>query len=169
MSFGIQSLCLLVLAECMLQCLAACFKSVSRARVPGIHWVQLGRDLYARFYEAFAGMGEPNIPIDQTIMRTDAFRDLLQRLRQHAEEHYRDHWQAPDAPSAVLKCNDSGLACRGGGCMWRQLNCGGACRVQCSICGKWRIITYEVLLAAKDADWSCRQLRHAPLPISVQK
>lgn len=50
------------------------------------------RDLYARFYEAFADMGEPNIPIDKTMMRSDAFKELLDRLRQHAEEHYRDHW-----------------------------------------------------------------------------
>lgn len=37
-------------------------------------------------------MGEPNIPIDKTVMHTDAFHDLLGRLRKHAEEHYRDHW-----------------------------------------------------------------------------
>lgn len=50
------------------------------------------RDFYARFYEAFADMGEPNIPIDKVMMRTDAFHNLLERLRQHAEEHFRDHW-----------------------------------------------------------------------------
>ena len=43
-------------------------------------------------------MGEPNIPIDKSIMRTDAFHDLLERLRQHAEEHYRDHWSGRPDP-----------------------------------------------------------------------
>ncbi len=50
------------------------------------------RELYGRFYEAFSEMGEMNIPVDRTMMLTGAFTDLLERLRMHAEEHFRDHW-----------------------------------------------------------------------------
>lgn len=38
----------------------------------------------------------------------------------------------------------------------------GACRVQCSQCCKWRIVTYEALQqVSKDTSWTCRQLRSA--------
>ena len=50
------------------------------------------REMYERFYEAFAQMGEPNIPIDKELMQSPEFYALLDRLRQHAEEHQRDHW-----------------------------------------------------------------------------
>ena len=50
------------------------------------------REMYERFYEAFAQMGEPNIPIDKELMQSSEFYALLDRLRQHAEEHQRDHW-----------------------------------------------------------------------------
>lgn len=50
------------------------------------------REMYERFYEAFAQMGEPNIPIDKELMQSAEFYALLDRLRQHAEEHQRDHW-----------------------------------------------------------------------------
>ncbi|KAK9834168.1 hypothetical protein WJX81_004826 [Elliptochloris bilobata] len=48
--------------------------------------------LYERFFDGFAAAGEPNIPIDRQLMAAPAFYDLLSRLRQHAEEHQRDHW-----------------------------------------------------------------------------
>ena len=36
------------------------------------------------------------------------------------------------------------------------------CRVQCSLCCKWRIVTYEALQqVSKDTSWTCRQLRSA--------
>ncbi|KAL0040507.1 hypothetical protein WJX77_009181 [Trebouxia sp. C0004] len=50
------------------------------------------RDLYERFFDAFAHEGEPNIPIDRQIMQSPEFYHLLERLRQHAELHQRDHW-----------------------------------------------------------------------------
>jgi hypothetical protein len=50
------------------------------------------RDLYERFFDGFASMGEPNIPIDKTFMQTSAFYELLERLKRHSEEHQRDHW-----------------------------------------------------------------------------
>jgi hypothetical protein len=50
------------------------------------------RQLYERFFEAFASMGEPNIPIDREIMQTAEFYDLLDRLRLHADQNHRDHW-----------------------------------------------------------------------------
>lgn len=51
------------------------------------------RELYGRFFDAFALEGEPNIPIDRHIMHSPEFYSLLERLRQHAELHQRDHWQ----------------------------------------------------------------------------
>ena len=33
------------------------------------------------------------------------------------------------------------------------------CRIECSQCGKWRIISYAKMTEAKDADWVCRLLR----------
>ena len=50
------------------------------------------RELYERFFDAFAHEGEPNIPIDRQIMQSPEFYRLLERLRQHAELHQRDHW-----------------------------------------------------------------------------
>ncbi len=50
------------------------------------------RELYERFFDAFAHEGEPNIPIDRQIMQSPEFYHLLERLRQHAELHQRDHW-----------------------------------------------------------------------------
>ena len=50
------------------------------------------RGLYDRFYEAFAHMGEPNIPIDRPFMATPEFLSLLQRLREWSSQHHRDHW-----------------------------------------------------------------------------
>jgi len=35
------------------------------------------------------------------------------------------------------------------------------CRIECSQCGKWRIISYAKMTEAKDADWVCRLLRYA--------
>ncbi|DBA66027.1 TPA: hypothetical protein ACH3X2_003035 [Trebouxia sp. C0005] len=81
------------------------------------------RELYERFFDAFAHEGEPNIPIDRQIMQSPEFYHLLERLRQHAELHQRDHW------------------------------------IECSQCGKWRIIGYAKMTEAKDADWVCRLLR----------
>ncbi|KAK9808905.1 hypothetical protein WJX72_006126 [[Myrmecia] bisecta] len=82
------------------------------------------RALYSRFYDAFSEAGEPNIPIDRELMETGEFRALLDRLRQHAQQHHRDHW------------------------------------IECNLCGKWRIITYEAMMAAKDDnDWTCKKLR----------
>ena len=52
------------------------------------------RELYERFFDAFALEGEPNIPIDRQIMQSPEFYHLLERLRQHAELHQRDHWSA---------------------------------------------------------------------------
>ncbi len=52
------------------------------------------RALYERFFDGFAAAGEPNIPIDRQLMAAPAFYALLSRLRQHAEEHQRDHWFA---------------------------------------------------------------------------
>ncbi len=37
------------------------------------------------------------------------------------------------------------------------------CRVQCSLCCKWRIVTYEALQqVCKATSWTCLQLRSAP-------
>lgn len=54
----------------------------------------VGRTLYERFHDAFALEGEPNIPIDRQIMCSEEFFKLLERLRQHSEQHQRDHWSA---------------------------------------------------------------------------
>lgn len=36
----------------------------------------------------------------------------------------------------------------------------GWCRIQCSLCAQWRIISYETLLQVRsDATWTCEQLR----------
>lgn len=53
-----------------------------------------GRELYERFYDGFAGHGEPNIPFDKAFLQSDPFYALLARLKQHVEEHQRDHWSA---------------------------------------------------------------------------
>ena len=37
------------------------------------------------------------------------------------------------------------------------------CRIECSQCGKWRIISYAKMNEAKDADWVCRLLRCSKL------
>lgn len=34
------------------------------------------------------------------------------------------------------------------------------CRIECSQCSKWRIISYAKMMDAKDADWVCRLLRY---------
>lgn len=52
------------------------------------------RDLHSRFYEGFAAAGETSIPVDAVLMRSDAFSQLLARLRLHAAQHHRDHWCA---------------------------------------------------------------------------
>ncbi|EIE26240.1 hypothetical protein COCSUDRAFT_83615 [Coccomyxa subellipsoidea C-169] len=49
-------------------------------------------ELYERFFDGFAAMGEPNIPIDKALMQSTAFLELLGRLKRHSEEHQRDHW-----------------------------------------------------------------------------
>ena len=52
---------------------------------------------------------------------------------------------------------------------WRSAegDCTG-CRVQCSLCCKWRIVTYEALQqVCKATSWTCLQLRSAP-SLSVQ-
>ena len=51
-----------------------------------------GRQLYERFYDAFAQYGEPNIPVDKALMQSPEFFALLDRLRSYAEQHHRDHW-----------------------------------------------------------------------------
>ena len=53
------------------------------------------RELYERFYDGFASHGEPNIPFDKAFLQSNAFYALLSRLKQHVEEHQRDHWCAP--------------------------------------------------------------------------
>ena len=50
------------------------------------------RALYERFHEGFASHGEPNIPFDKTFLQSEPFYLLLARLKQHVEEHQRDHW-----------------------------------------------------------------------------
>ena len=57
------------------------------------------RELYERFYDGFASHGEPNIPFDRTFLQSDPFYALLARLKQHIEEHQRDHWCAVWPPS----------------------------------------------------------------------
>ena len=52
------------------------------------------RELYERFYDGFASHGEPNIPFDKTFLQSEPFYILLARLKQHVEEHQRDHWCA---------------------------------------------------------------------------
>ena len=47
---------------------------------------------------------------------------------------------------------------------WRSAegDCTG-CRVQCSLCCKWRIVTYEALQqVCKATSWTCLQLRSVP-------
>lgn len=42
------------------------------------------------------------------------------------------------------------------------------CRVQCSVCCKWRIVTYELLQqVSKDTQWTCQQLRWVTRPQST--
>ena len=53
------------------------------------------RALYERFYDGFASHGEPNIPFDKAFLRSEPFYTLLARLKQHVEEHQRDHWCPP--------------------------------------------------------------------------
>lgn len=48
--------------------------------------------LYPRFYEAFAAAGEASIPVDAELLRSDAFAQLLVRLRLLAAQYHRDHW-----------------------------------------------------------------------------
>ena len=45
------------------------------------------------------------------------------------------------------------------------------CRIQCSLCVQWRIITYDTLLQVRsDASWTCAQLRcTATTCISIPK
>ncbi|PRW39133.1 cytochrome P450 chloroplastic isoform C [Chlorella sorokiniana] len=82
------------------------------------------RALYTRFFDAFEPMGEPNIPVDRQLMQSDAFYHLLDRLREYAALHHRDHW------------------------------------VQCTQCGKWRIITFQAAQEIdEDTEWSCALLR----------
>ena len=50
------------------------------------------RSLYPRFYEAFASAGETSMPVDATLLRSDAFYELLARLRLHAAQHDSEHW-----------------------------------------------------------------------------
>lgn len=50
------------------------------------------RSLYPRFYDAFAAAGEASIPVDAALLRSDAFAQLLVRLRLLAAQHHRDHW-----------------------------------------------------------------------------
>ncbi|KAK9915696.1 hypothetical protein WJX75_002780 [Coccomyxa subellipsoidea] len=50
------------------------------------------KELHERFFDGFAAMGEPNIPIDKALMQSVAFLELLGRLKRHSEEHQRDHW-----------------------------------------------------------------------------
>lgn len=52
----------------------------------------LCRQLYERFYDAFAQYGEPNIPVDKTFLQSPHFFELLERLRSYAQQHHRDHW-----------------------------------------------------------------------------
>lgn len=68
-------------------------------------FVPVCRELYGRFFDAFALEGEPNIPIDRQIMQSPEFYLLLERLRQHAELHQRDHWQvAIQTPPTSSPC-----------------------------------------------------------------
>ena len=50
------------------------------------------RSLYPRFYESFASAGETSMPVDATLLRSDAFYELLARLRLHAAQHDSEHW-----------------------------------------------------------------------------
>ncbi len=71
------------------------------------------RELYERFYDGFASHGEPNIPFDRTFLQSDPFYALLSRLKQHIEEHQRDHWCALWLWSQILiDLQISSLACK---------------------------------------------------------
>ena len=63
----------------------------------GLVYCSGSRALYERFYDGFASHGEPNIPFDKAFLRSEPFYVLLARLKQHVEEHQRDHWCAPQA------------------------------------------------------------------------
>ena len=126
------------------------------------------RELYERFYDGFASHGEPNIPFDRTFLQSDPFYALLARLKQHIEEHQRDHWCALQLcfqnVLTILTCK---LVLTAGRAtvskQWASETPDGfyiCCRIQCSVCCKWRIVTYEVLQqVSKDTSWTCRQLR----------
>ena len=62
------------------------------------------RALYERFYDGFASHGEPNIPFDKAFLRSEPFYTLLARLKQHVEEHQRDHWCPPQTLNLVAVC-----------------------------------------------------------------
>ncbi|KAL3130580.1 hypothetical protein ABBQ38_008385 [Trebouxia sp. C0009 RCD-2024] len=146
--------------------------------------VSVCRELYSRFFDAFALEGEPNIPIDRQIMQSPEFYSLLERLRQHAELHQRDHWQVVWGAKPDLMGHESWLMADGT-CLWlmaldslliahssrlmadscrtdlalqapRLLD---QARIECSSCGKWRIISYAKMTEAKDTEWVCRLLR----------
>ena len=132
-----------------------------------------------RFYNGFASHGEPNIPFDKTFLQSDPFYALLARLKQHVEEHQRDHW-CPLWPNLVLPEDLEILLSRGliltAGSAWNMsreradpvIDHFLLCRVQCSMCSKWRIVTYELLQqVSKDTQWTCQQLRWVSLPWST--
>ena len=68
----------------------------------GIVSCSRSRALYERFYDGFASHGEPNIPFDKAFLRSEPFYTLLARLKQHVEEHQRDHWCPPQTLNLVL-------------------------------------------------------------------
>ncbi|GMH33235.1 hypothetical protein BSKO_01069 [Bryopsis sp. KO-2023] len=50
------------------------------------------QNLFQRFIEAFSPYGEPNMAVDEELLSTPEFPVLLDRLREHAAVHQRDHW-----------------------------------------------------------------------------
>lgn len=52
--------------------------------------------LYPKFYSSFEEHGEPNIPIDKSLIQSNEFWALLDRLGDFVGNHHRDHW---------VKCN----------------------------------------------------------------
>lgn len=50
------------------------------------------RQIFADFVAAFEPYGEPSIPFDIELLKSDVFYQQLARSQAYAEEHSRDHW-----------------------------------------------------------------------------
>jgi CW-type Zinc Finger len=71
------------------------------------------RSLFADFVAAFEPFGEPTIPFDIELLKSDSFYAQLERSKAFALKHYRDHW---------VQCNHCSK--------WRIIDFGAAAAIQ---------------------------------------